>query len=138
MKKVLLKYLFLFYFGACTYVTMEVFFRERSHWSMFILGGCCFLCLGLLNKVLPWSTPLLLQMLLGGSIITLLELITGLIVNVWLGWNVWYYSNSTNFLHQISLWSSLGWCGLSVIGIVIDDILRWKFFGEEKPHYKFI
>lgn len=134
--KIFYKYLFLFYFGGATYVLAEVLYRDYSHWSMFILGGLCFICLGLENKILSWSIPLWIQMLIGGCIITILELIAGLIVNVWLGWNIWCYNNPTNFMHQISLWSSLGWCGLSLIGIVLDDVLRWQFFGEEKPHYK--
>ena len=106
---------------------------------MGVLGGICFICLGLINEILSWETPLVLQMLIGGTIITVLEFITGCIVNLWLGWNVWDYSNLPfNLLGQISLFSSIGWIGLSLVGIVLDDFIRWKFFDEEKPHYRWI
>jgi uncharacterized membrane protein len=133
-----MKYLFLAYFGGSTYVTMEVFWRGRSHWTMFILGALCFIALGLVNKVLTWNTPLLIQMILGGLIITCLEFVTGCIVNLWLHWNIWNYTNQLNLLGQISLPSSIGWCFLSVIGIVSDDYIRYWFFGEEKPQYKLL
>ena len=83
------KYEFLFFVGATIYVVIEKLYRGYSHWTMFLLGGICFIALGLINEVIPWDMPLLLQMFIGGAIITVLELITGCVVNLWLGWNVW-------------------------------------------------
>ena len=133
------KYEFLFFVGATIYVIIEKLYRGYSHWTMFLLGGICFIALGLINEVMPWDMPLLLQMFIGGAIITVLELITGCVVNLWLGWNVWDYSELPfNLWGQISLFSSIVWVGLSLVGIVLDDYIRWKFFGEEKPRYKWI
>ena len=133
------KYEFLFFVGATIYVIIEKLYRGYSHWTMFLLGGICFIALGLINEVIPWDMPLLLQMCIGGVIITALEFITGCIVNIWLGWNVWDYSELPfNLWGQISLFSSIVWVGLSLVGIVLDDFIRWKFFGEEKPHYRWI
>ena len=133
------KYEFLFFVGATIYVIIENLYRGYSHWTMFLLGGICFIALGLINEVIPWDMPLLLQMLVGGVIITVLEFITGCVVNIWLGWNVWDYSELPfNLWGQISLFSSIVWIGLSLVGIVLDDYIRWKFFGEEKPHYRWI
>ena len=133
------KYEFLFFVGATIYVIIENLYRGYSHWTMFLLGGICFITLGLINEVIPWDMPLLLQMFIGGIIITVLELITGCVVNIWLGWNVWDYSELPfNLWGQISLFSSIVWIGLSLVGIVLDDFIRWKFFGEEKPHYRWI
>lgn len=137
--RVLVKNLFLFLTGGGIYILMEIFYRGFSHWSMFVLGGICFLCLGYINRLLSWETPLLLQMLIGAVIITILELITGLIVNVGFGWQVWDYSQKPlNFYGQISLLSSIGWYFLSVIGIALDDYLRYWIFSEEKPRYKIL
>ena len=36
--------------------------------------------------------PLWQQMLLGACIVTVLEFLTGCIVNLWLGWDVWDYT----------------------------------------------
>ena len=133
------KYEFLFFVGATIYVIIENLYRGYSHWTMFLLGGICFIALGLINDVIPWDMPLLLQMLVGGVIITILEFITGCVVNLWLGWNVWNYSELPfNLWGQISMFSSIVWVGLSLVGIVLDDYIRWKFFGEEHPHYRWI
>ena len=133
------KYDFLFFVGATVYVIIEKLYRGYSHWTMFLLGGICFIALGLINEVIPWDMPLLLQMLVGGAIITVLEFITGCVVNIWLGWNVWDYSELPyNLWGQISLFSSIGWVGLSLVGIMLDDFIRWKFFSEDKPHYRWI
>ena len=133
------KYFILGIIGGAVYVLLEMLWRGYSHWTMFLLGGICFIALGLINEVIPWDMPLLLQMFIGGIIITVLEFITGCVVNLWLGWNVWNYSELPfNLLGQISLFSSIGWVGLSLVGIVLDDFIRWKFFSEDKPHYRWL
>ena len=137
--KIIAKYLLLGTIGSIIYMSLEILWRGYTHWTMGILGGICFICLGLINEILSWETPLALQMLIGGTIITILEFITGCIVNLWLGWNVWDYSELPyNLLGQISLFSSIGWIGLSLVGILLDDFIRWKWFNEEKPRYKLI
>lgn len=133
------KYFILGIIGGAVYVLLEMLWRGYSHWTMFLLGAVCFILIGLVNEFFEWDTPLLLQMLFGCAIITALEFITGCIVNLWLGWDVWDYSQyKFNVLGQISLRSSVGWYFLSLVGIVLDDYIRYRFFGEEKPRYKII
>ena len=135
----LLKYYTLGTLGGTVYVFIELMWRGYSHWSMFLLGGICFIALGLINEVIPWEMPLTAQMFIGCTIITVLEFITGCIINLWLGWDVWDYSDLPyNLLGQISVVSSVGWYFLSAVGIVLDDWLRYIFFGEEKPRYTII
>lgn len=136
--KTLIKYLFLGSIGGTVYVCLELIWRGYSHWTMFLLGGICFICLGLINEILNWSTPLWEQMIIGGTIITVLEFITGCIVNLWLGWDIWNYTWKPNLWGQISLYSSIGWVVLSVVGIILDDYIRYWFFGEDKPRYKLL
>ena len=88
----IIKYGFLGIIGGLIYVTLEILWRGYSHWTMAVLGAVCFIILGLINEILNWDIPLLLQMFLGCIIITVLEFITGCIVNLWLGWNIWDYS----------------------------------------------
>ena len=133
------KYFILGIIGGSIYVLLEMLWRGFSHWTMFLLGAVCFILIGLVNEVFEWDTPLILQMFCGCAIITALEFITGCIVNLWLGWDVWDYSRyKFNVLGQISLRSSVGWYFLSLVGIVLDDYIRYRFFGEEKPRYKII
>ena len=133
------KYFILGIIGGAIYVLLEMLWRGFSHWTMFLLGAVCFILIGLVNEVFEWDTPLILQMFCGCAIITALEFVTGCIVNLWLGWEVWDYSQyKFNVLGQISLRSSVGWYFLSLVGIFLDDWLRYKLFGEEKPHYKIL
>ena len=135
--KIITKYLFLGIIGSIIYMSLEILWRGYTHWTMGVLGGICFICLGLINELLSWETPLVLQMFIGSIIITILEFITGCIVNLWLGWNVWDYSNlPLNLLGQICLPFSILWYFISAIGIVIDDYIRYICFDEERPRYK--
>ena len=118
-------------------MSIEILYRGYTHWSMGILGGISFVSIGLINEILSWDTPLAIQALIGSIMITLYEFITGVILNIWLGLGIWNYSNlSFNILGQICLPFSIIWYFLSIVGICLDDFLRWKFFGEEKPRYK--
>lgn len=134
--RMLNKYLILFDIGGLLYILIELLWRGRSHWTMFLLGGFCFVCLGLINEVIPWEMPLWQQMLAGACIITVLEFFTGCIVNLWLGWDVWDYSGMPgNILGQVCPQYFLLWLPVSLAGIVLDDWLRWRWFGENRPHY---
>lgn len=135
----LFKYLFLFWFGGSTYVTMEVLWRGYSHWTMLLLAGTLFVIIGLLNEIWQWSTSVICQAIIGAGIATVLEFITGCVVNIWLAWDVWDYSNMWgNILGQICPLFTLLWVFVALLAIVVDDIVRWRFFGEDKPHYTLV
>lgn len=131
----LIKYSILGVIGGFGYIAIELIYRGYSHWTMAILGAMCFICLGLINELLSWETPLWIQALVGGIIITGLEFLTGCIVNIWLKWDIWHYDN-LDILGQICVPFSFMWCILSIVGIVLDDWLRFRIFNEEKPKYK--
>lgn len=130
------KYVALLATGGLLYIILELAWRGRSHWTMFLLGGICFINLGLINEVLPWDMPLWQQILTGACIVTALEFLTGCIVNLWLGWGVWDYSGlQGNVLGQICPQYCLLWLLVSLAGIVLDDWLRYRWWGEEQPRY---
>lgn len=135
LQRQIAKYAFLVWFGGSTYVTLEVFWRSRPHWTMFVLAAVVFIMIGLLNEIwAKWN--LLVQTLVGTGIATVLEFITGLVVNVILRWDVWDYSNLPgNIMGQICPQFMILWALIVVVAIILDDIIRWKFFDEEKPHY---
>lgn len=131
-----MKTLFLFYFGGATYCTIEVFVREWSHWSMFLLGGLVFVLVGSMNQIWGWETGLIKQIAAGVAVTLAGEFVTGCIVNLWLGWNIWDYSDFPgNILGQICPQFALLWIPLVLIAIIVDDVIKWKFYGEEKPRY---
>ena len=131
-----LKELFLAVTGSLLYIILELVWRGHSHWTMFVLGGLCFALIGIINELIPWCMPLWKQALIGTVIITGLEFLTGCIVNLWLGWNVWDYSDMPlNLLGQICVPYILLWVPVSLIAIMLDDWLRYWMFDEERPHY---
>ena len=137
--RLLNKYLTLFDVGGLLYILLELAWRGWSHWTMFVLGGLCFIGLGLINEVLSWEMPLWRQILVGACLITVLEFLTGCVVNLWLGWGVWDYSNKPgNILGQICPQFFLLWLPVSLAGIVLDDWLRYWWFGEEWQHYRLL
>ena len=132
----LIQFLTLFIIGGSVYVMIELAFRGRSHWTMFLLGGFCFYLIGLINEFYPWDMPLISQMFISSIIITTLEFIFGVILNIWLKLGIWDYSNMPyNLCGQICLLFSILWFLLSSVAIILDDFVRWKLFGEEKPRY---
>lgn len=134
--KVFSKEFILFIIGGILYILIELGYRGHSHWTMFILGGLCFVLIGGINNYISWDMPIYEQMMIGSVIITMLEFICGCIVNLWLGWDVWDYSNMPyNVLGQICLPFSILWFFISLVAIVADDYIRYWLFDEEKPRY---
>lgn len=134
--KQLCKFLFLFAVGGSLYVAIEVLWRGYTHWTMAVLGGACFVICGSLNEWLSWDTPLWIQALICCLAITAAELVAGLVLNIWLGMDIWDYSGLPyNLAGQICVGYSCLWYLLSMPAIVLDDWLRYWFFGEERPRY---
>lgn len=125
-KNFVLKEFIIFIIFGLMYVTIELLYRGHTHYSMFIVGGVCGVLIGLINDNTP-DMPLLPQCVLGAVIITVIELLTGLFLNVYLGLNVWDYSNQPfNFMGQICPQFCIIWCILSILVIRIDDWLKEK------------
>lgn len=137
MLKKTFKYLTLGNIGGVVYILLELIYRQYTHWSMYLLAFLVFIILGGINEFFTWEMPMWKQCLIGAIIVTILEFITGCIVNLWLGWNVWHY-DQFDVLGQICLPYSLLWFLLSGVAIVVDDWLRYLLFDEEKPHYKWL
>ncbi len=133
------KYAILGGIGGVLYFCLEMLWRGRSHWAMIVVGGLCFILCGLINEIFTWDTPLLLQAAAGAVMVTFIELLSGLILNIWLGLDIWDYSNMPlNIMGQVCLPFSLLWVLLSGVAIVLDDYLRYWLFDEEKPHYRLL
>ena len=131
-----LKICILFLIGGFIYVAIELGFRGYSHWTMFLLGGLCFILIGGLNNYIPWEMSIIKQGIIGALIVTSLEFIFGLVLNLYLNLGIWDYSNMPfNILGQICLPFSIAWFFLSLVAIFVDDWLRYVLFKEEKPHY---
>lgn len=119
--KQLIKYFVLFLVGGITYILIEIAYRGHTHPLMFVLGGLSLIFVGLLDEYK--KPPVIVQMIIGGIIITILELITGLLFNQ--DYHIWDYRNIPfNYRGQICLPFSVVWCVLSYIAIKIDNLIR--------------
>ena len=114
--------IFLFFIGGSGYVGLELLWRGRSHISMFLAGGACFLLLGQLERT-DFSPSA--KSLLGAAIITGVELLTGLLANR--DYRVWDYRQMPyNFMGQICLSYSLLWIPVSFGAILLHRLLTQK------------
>ena len=130
------KYIFLWAIGGCLYYSFELIFRGFSHWTMFVLGGICFLFIYIQGKIVKWKDSVFIQVIRCIIFVTSMEFITGIIVNKWLDLNVWDYSRLPFlFFGQICLPFMILFSGLCVLGILISSQLAHWFYKEEKPHY---
>ena len=103
----------IFILGGAGYGILELMWRGRTHWTMLLTGGVCMQILYLLAGSCPW--PRWQKYLAAGLCITTIEYCVGLLVNVYLGWAVWDYSDRRlHLLGQICPLYAILWTVLSV------------------------
>lgn len=118
----------LFCLGGAAYTVLELLWRGRSHVTMFVLSGGCFLLIGQLGKLeKPLSVPA--RMLLGSAICTGGELLCGMLFNR--SYDIWDYRRlPLNFMGQICAVYSLLWIPVSLAAMELyrlaDRVLERK------------
>jgi uncharacterized membrane protein len=116
------KHALLFSLGGLSYCGLELLWRGRTHYSMFLAGGASLLLIGKLNHVEP-KLPLPLRAVAGAGIITMVELGAGLLFNR--DFTVWDYRQVPgNYQGQICLPYSLLWILLAGLVLLIYDPLE--------------
>ena len=121
----------LFYTGGAAYLILELLYRGRSHGSMFLAGGTCFLLIGHLSRVEP-RLPLPLRALMGAGIVTMVELGVGMAVNR--SYQVWDYRDQPgNFMGQICPVFSALWIPLSLLAAVLFQQVETRLAQKISP-----
>lgn len=141
-----------FVVNASLYMNIEVFYRAISGsmvgydgikiWSamgytsiyMGIVAGLLSLIIAFLcDNPKYFKFKMWQKVLIGGGLITLAELIVGIILNIHYGLNIWYY-DGINFMHQICLTNSLIWI-LVITPLIIwmDSHLSYYIYKIDKP-----
>ncbi|MBQ9106863.1 MAG: hypothetical protein IJY56_03110 [Clostridia bacterium] len=124
------KFVLLYLLGGTGYALMEIVWRGYSHWSMFLLGGVCFLMAGRISHL---RTNIFIKSLICGSCITVAEFFCGLVVNRLLGLEVWDYTHLPfDVLGQICLPFTLLWIVLSVAVIPLYSKFDSELSGAQK------
>lgn len=99
----------LFFTGAVGYCTLELLWRGRTHWSMMLAGGLCFLSFAKIEEHMQ-NAHRLYRCIVGSAAVTVTEFFFGVVFNVFLDKGVWDYSRIPfNFMGQICLLYSVIW-----------------------------
>lgn len=128
--------------GGTVYFLLEVVFKtlrgepEQISWTMLVLAMLLTVAVERCGYQLPWEVPLWLQALACAALVTAVELAAGVILNIWLGLNIWDYSHLPfNLWGQICPQFSAVWWFLCLVFIPAFDWLRWSVEGGQRPKY---
>ena len=83
--------LIVFILGGVFYGLTEILYRGYTHWSMVLTGGAVAFTFYLLTPFLL-HTNIFFAAAVGALIVTFYEFSMGVVVNLWLQWDVWDYS----------------------------------------------
>lgn len=116
----------LFVIGGAAYNLVEIVWRGYSHWSMFFLGGVCFQLIGKIGNRL-WRRGIVTVGVVCSAVVTVLELVSGYLLNRCWKLNVWDYSDRLgNVDGQICLLYSVLWGVISVMAVPLyRGCRRW-------------
>lgn len=135
IKNIIYKDLILIFIMGSLYMVLEGLWRGWTHISMLVVGGTAAFLIGRLNEHPEFYDKKMWQECIIGTFIALaLEFTSGVILNIWLGLDIWDYSNiPCNLYGQICLPYAVLWFILMPLCIGIDDYLRYRLFEEKKP-----
>lgn len=134
----------LWFWGGTVYFFIEVIWKtatnhpERISWVMLVVAIILSAVLERFGNYSEWEWPLWHQAILSTLAITVVEFITGVICNIWLGMNIWDYSNLPfNVYGQICPQYCLVWLVFSFVFIPVFDWMRYIIDGcsGHKPTY---
>ena len=121
------EYLCVFLTGGIIYGCLEMMWRGFTHWSMVAAGGICLLLIHLLNhKLTEWN--FFIRCVIFSLVITAVEFTVGVVVNLFLGLDVWDYSSVPgNILGQFCPSFTLLWLVISIPACLLSHFVR-EFF----------
>ena len=113
-----------FTIGGLGYAVIELLWRGRTHWSMMLAGGICFVLFSLTTEKLK-RRPLPIKCIICAASITAVEFVFGVIFNIFLDMKVWDYSRQPlNVLGQICPLYTLLWCFLAALFVPLAEKLN--------------
>ena len=118
------KYALFFVIGAIGYAAVEIIWRGHTHWSMMLAGGLCLMLFSVVAERLR-NKNVLTKAVVCAAVVTVVELVFGIIFNIWLKMNVWDYSNIPfNLFGQICPVFSLLWVGLALAIMPLVEVVN--------------
>lgn len=140
LKHILTKLLTLFLVGYCTYLAIEVTYKNISYPLMGVVGGISLLLFDQINNRISWELDLLLQGCIGSAIVTGFEFVVGEGLKILNQPPMWDYSNMPlNYDGVICLPFSIIWVFVTILGIFVADAYNYYLFHDEpRPHYSIL
>lgn len=132
MKKIL-RLLVLWFCLGVAYFMVELAWRlpkgQFPHSAMILVGGLCGVAVGAINQSPRFfNTPVWVQSLIGTGLTLAVELVSGLILNRWMGLGIWDYTGLPgNICGQICIQFAFAWLLIMPFAIWLEDRLRWGF-----------
>jgi len=118
------------------YLTIEGLWRGWTNITMLPIGGFCGIAVGAVNQSKTfYKCKIVWQSFIGAVIVLAVEFISGCILNIWLGLDIWDYTGKFgNIMGQICLPYAALWFLLMPFAIWTEDYLRWVFWKEANPY----
>ena len=136
----LFKILFIWFIIGMIYFTVEGLWRipqgGYANIIMLPIGGLCGLLIGSVNQIPKfYNMSVWKQSIIGTMITLIIEYISGYILNIKLGLEIWDYSDMfLNINGQVCLTFGLFWFLLMPLTIWLEDYIRFKFWKEGKRY----
>lgn len=112
--------------GGMGYAIIEILWRGKTHWTMIIAGGICFVIFSLVAEKLKKRTAVCKAAVCSLGV-TAVEFIFGVVFNLLLKMNVWDYSGVRfNILGQVCPLYSLLWALLALGVLPLAELINKK------------
>ena len=139
MKKKLIPLITIFCTSGLIYIVLELLWRGRTHWTMFVCAGICGLVMAAVNdNWLEFETDFRIQVVASALMCSTMEFIFGIIFNG--DFTIWDYRGLWGTIHvlgdQVNVLFFGIWIIISFFSLPFLDWLQWKLGLEEKPYYR--
>ena len=138
-KKIIIPYSVIFLVSGFIYTMLELMWRGRTHWTMFLCAGLCGLVMANINNnLLEFNTDFLEQVFVSALCCTTFEFLFGIIFNG--DFSIWDYRGLWGTIHvlgdQVNILFFGIWIIISFFSLLFLDWLQWKLKLAEKPYYR--
>ena len=129
----------IFVTSGLIYIVLELLWRGRTHWTMFLCAGLCGLVMANINNNwLEFDTDFRIQVFVSALMCSTSEFFFGIMFNG--DFSIWDYRGMWGTIHalgdQVNIIFFGIWIIISVFGLPLLDWIQWKLEVAEEPYYR--